>query len=57
MLSKINKMPIAEQNAIASLLAEELAWKKSFDDSQDELQLLAAQAVNEVNNANTEPAF
>lgn len=40
-ISKQDKMPIAEQNAIAALLNDELSWKKSFENSRDELQLLA----------------
>lgn len=54
-LAKIDKMPVAEQNAIASLLNEELAWKKSFDSSQNELQFLASEALEEYKKGKTQP--
>lgn len=54
-ISKLDKMPIAEQNAIAMLLNEELAWKKSFDNSQSELQSLAAEALTEYKKGKTKP--
>ncbi|MGQ0829602.1 MAG: hypothetical protein ACT4ON_14525 [Bacteroidota bacterium] len=54
-IAKINKMPVAEQNAIASLLNEELSWKKSFDNSPDELQSLAAEAIVEYKKGKTRP--
>lgn len=44
-ISKLDKMPAAEQNAIAVLLNEEFAWKKSFESSQDELQFLAVETI------------
>ncbi len=52
-MSKLDKMSLSEQNAIASLLNEELAWKKSFDNSQDELTLLAAEALGEYKKGKT----
>jgi hypothetical protein len=54
-ISKINKMPVSEQNAIASLLHEELAWKKSFENSQEQLGMLAAEAVAEYKKGKTQP--
>lgn len=54
-IEKINKMPVAEQNAIASLLNEELNWKKSFEYSQDKLQSLAAEALPEYKKGKTKP--
>ncbi|CAN5852679.1 hypothetical protein BH11BAC7_BH11BAC7_23310 [soil metagenome] len=45
--SKLGKMPVAEQNAIAALLKEELTWEKSFASAQDELTNLAAEALVE----------
>lgn len=50
-ISKLDKMPIAEQNAIAMLLKEELAWKRSFDNSQDELRVLASEALTKQKNS------
>ena len=52
---KLNKMPAAEQNAIASLLNDELNWKKSFENSQDQLELLAAEALSEYKKGTTKP--
>ena len=54
-ISKLNKMPVAEQNAIASLLNEELAWKRSFEGSQNELSSLAAEAIIEYKKGKTLP--
>jgi hypothetical protein len=54
-IAKLDKMPVAEQNAIALLLNEELAWKKSFDNSKDELQFLAAEALVEYKKGKTLP--
>ena len=52
-IAKLDKMPVAEQNAIALLLNEELAWEKSFESSQDELQFLAAEALVEYKKGKT----
>ena len=53
--SKLSKMSAAEQNAIAALLNEELAWKASFEKSQDELSLLAEEAIAEYKKGKTKP--
>lgn len=45
--SKLNSLPEEEQNAIASLFKEELAWQKSYDKSQKKLSSLAAEAHGE----------
>lgn len=52
--SKLDKLPVAQQNAIAGLLNEELAWQKSFEYSQDELLLLASEAVVEYKKGKTQ---
>ena len=46
-IAKLDKMPLSEQNAIALLLNEELAWQKSFANSRYELQFLAAEALKD----------
>ncbi|MGZ3862081.1 MAG: hypothetical protein ACXVPN_06470 [Bacteroidia bacterium] len=51
--SKLDKMPMAQQNAIASLLNEELAWQQSFENSQDELLSLASEALTEYKKGKT----
>jgi hypothetical protein len=52
---KLSKMPTAEQNAIAALLKEELAWEKSFSRSQEQLSNLAAEALEEYKKGKTQP--
>jgi len=54
-ISKLDKMPLSEQNAIAALLNEELAWKKSFDNSQEKLSALATEALGEYKKGKTKP--
>jgi hypothetical protein len=54
-LARINKMPAAEQNAIAELLGEEIAWQKSFKGSQKELDWLAEEAIAEYKKGKTKP--
>jgi len=46
-LTSLNALPAKEQNAIAGLLKEELAWQKSYDKSQKKLSSLAAEALGE----------
>jgi hypothetical protein len=53
--SKINTLPAEEQNAIASLLKEELAWQKSYEKSQKKLSSLAAEALGEYRKGKTQP--
>jgi len=52
-IEQIKKMPVVEQNAIAALLNEELAWKKSFEGSANELQSMAAEALAEYKKGKT----
>ena len=54
-ISEISMMPESEQNNIAELLYEELAWQKSFDNSQDQLKKLASEATNEYKQGKTKP--
>lgn len=54
-ISKLDKMSVSEQNAIALLLSEELSWKKSFENSQNELQSLAEEALIEYKKGKTKP--
>jgi len=53
--SKINSLSPKEQNAIAGLLAEELAWQKSYAKSQQQLSSLAAEAMAEYRKGETKP--
>ena len=53
--SKINDLPAREQNAIAGLLAEELAWQKSYARSQYQLSSIAAEAIEEYRKRKTKP--
>jgi hypothetical protein len=53
--SRINSLPAKEQDAIATLLKEELAWQKSYDQSQKKLSSLAAEALGEYKKGKTQP--
>ena len=53
--TKINNLPAEEQNAIANLLVEELAWQKSYAKSQQQISTLAAEAVEEYRKGKTKP--
>ena len=53
--SKMNGLPAKEQNAIAGLLSEELAWQKSYAKSQHQLSSLAAEALGEYRKGKTKP--
>ena len=53
--SKINSLSSKEQNVIASLLSEELAWQKSYAKSQQQLSSLAAEALSEYKKGKTKP--
>ena len=54
-VSKIGKLPSVEQNAIAELLQKELKWNKLFLNSQEELSLLAQEAIVEYKKGKTKP--
>lgn len=54
-ISKLDKMPAAEQNAIAELLKVELNWEKSFENSESQLQQLAEEAIVEYKKGKTRP--
>ncbi len=52
---KLNKLPGSEQDAIAELLSQELAWQHSFSKSQDQLLNLAMEAKVEYTKGKTKP--
>ena len=54
-ISKLTRLPAKEQNAIASLLEEEVAWQKSFSKSQKHLETLASEALEEYKKEKTQP--
>jgi len=54
-LSKIDALSVREQNAIASLLKQELEWQKSYDKSQQQLSSLASEALSEYRKSKTQP--
>lgn len=54
-ITKIGKLSVAEQNAIAEMLSEELQWEKSFSSSQNELLMLAGEAMAEYKSGKTKP--
>ena len=51
-IAQLNKLPDSDQDAIASLILDELAnehrWQESFARSQDQLALLAERARTEI---------
>ncbi len=51
--SKLEKLPEAEQNALASILSEELEWDVAFKNSGEKLQSLAAEALAEYKTGKT----
>lgn len=51
--TELTKMPAPQQNAIAALLNEELTWQSSFENSQDGLAMLAAEAITEYKKGKT----
>lgn len=58
-LSEVNKLPAADQDAVAAIVMEELAserrWSESFARSQDVLAKLADQALAEHAAGRTKP--
>jgi hypothetical protein len=58
-LEEVAKLPAAEQDAVATILLEEMAseqrWARSFAKSQDRLAKLAAEAIAEYNAGRTKP--
>jgi len=51
-LAEVQKLPQAEQDAIAELILEELAderrWDETFANSQDQLERLADKALDDI---------
>ncbi len=51
-LTEVNKLPAAEQDAIATLILDELAdegrWQESFARSQDQLARLATKVRDDI---------
>jgi hypothetical protein len=58
-LAEVAKLPPEEQDALASLLLEEIKseqrWTQTFSDSQDLLKSLAAEALAEHRTGNSKP--
>jgi len=58
-LTEVSKLPPAEQDALASILLDELAserrWAASFEKSQDVLATLAEEALTEHRADRTKP--
>ncbi|AFZ43817.1 hypothetical protein PCC7418_1637 [Halothece sp. PCC 7418] len=50
-ISKVNQLSESEQNAIADIILAEIAdeqyWQEQFDQSQDQLAILAKEALSE----------
>ena len=58
-IKEVSELPISEQDALASIFLEELAserrWSASFAKSQDLLDKLAAEALEEYAAGRTQP--
>ena len=56
-ISELNKLPDAQQDAMAAFILEELAdehrWQESFARSQDKLSLLAEKVRSEIASGRT----
>jgi len=46
-MQEVDKLPCQEQDILAKLLSEELNWNDSIADTQDELALMAFEALAE----------
>ncbi len=58
-LAKVSKLPADQQDALAAILLEEMAdeerWIKAFERSQDALERLAQEALDEFKRGETTP--
>jgi hypothetical protein len=54
-INKLNQLSEAEQNAIATLINEELEWDNKFLNTQDKLSHLANEASEEYMRGETKP--
>ena len=58
-LREVSKLPVAEQDALATILLEEIAsehrWTESFSKPQDALTKLAEEALTEYTQGRTRP--
>lgn len=58
-VKEISRLSAAEQNAVASLILDEITDKKKWDDSfaksQNQLEYLAEEALKEFNTGKTQP--
>ena len=52
---EIEKLSDEQQNAIASLLVEEMSWNNSFENSRESLLNLAEEALAEYQKGKTKP--
>jgi len=46
-IRKIEELPEKEQEEIANLILEQLSWNRTFESSQEQLAILAKEAVKE----------
>ncbi|HEY5614521.1 MAG TPA: hypothetical protein VIL52_00730 [Bacteroidota bacterium] len=55
----VNKLPEKEQDAVATIILEEIAveerWSKIFSESQEKLSFLAKEALEEYKRGDTKP--
>jgi hypothetical protein len=46
-IEQIEKLPASKQLEIAQLIQDELSWESTFQHSQEELKILAKEAIKE----------
>lgn len=55
-IQQIEKLAPEKQKEIAQLIQDESTWDKTFDQTQDKLELLAEEAIKEYRNGKTSDA-
>ena len=54
-IKRAEKLPASEQKVIAQLVSDELNWEKTLEETQNELSLLANEALDQYKLGNTKP--
>lgn len=47
-IKKLKQLPDKDQNRFASIVLDEIVWQQLFEQSQNKLDLLGAQALKEI---------
>ena len=54
-IEKASELSTEKQKEITSIIFDEISWDNSFDKSQDQLSMLAQEAINEYKAGKTQP--